>query len=52
MPGPIEETRTERRRQAHVSHAAALRRARAERAVREARTAATVPQTTPLGRTA
>ncbi|PLW71450.1 DUF721 domain-containing protein, partial [Streptomyces sp. DJ] len=33
-------------------HAAALRRARAERAAREAGTAAAVEQTAPLGRTA
>ncbi|MFE0886995.1 DciA family protein [Streptomyces rochei] len=52
QPAPIEQARTERRRQADVSYAAALRRARAERAAREAGTAAAVPQTTPLGRTA
>ncbi|TGB10835.1 DUF721 domain-containing protein [Streptomyces palmae] len=52
QPAPIEQARTERRRQADVSHAAALRRARAERAAREAGTAAAVPQSTPLGRTA
>ncbi|WP_344570874.1 hypothetical protein [Streptomyces axinellae] len=49
---PIEQDRTERCHQADVSHAAALRRARAERAAREAGTAAAVPQTAPLGRTA
>jgi hypothetical protein len=52
QPDPIEQARTERRRQADVSHAAALRRARAERAAREAGTAAAIPQTAPLGRTA
>jgi hypothetical protein len=41
-PAPIEQARTERRRQADASHAAALRRARAERAAREAGTAAAV----------
>ncbi|MFF9593845.1 DciA family protein [Streptomyces sp. NPDC014646] len=51
-PAPIEQARTERRRQADASHAAALRRARAERAAREAGTAAAVVQTAPLGRTA
>lgn len=51
-PAPIEQARTERRRQADASHAAALRRARAERAAREAGTAAAVEQTAPLGRTA
>ncbi|MGW4596998.1 hypothetical protein ACWEOA_17075 [Streptomyces sp. NPDC004457] len=34
QPAPIEQARIERRRQASVSHAAALRRARAERAAR------------------
>ncbi|MFI0936898.1 hypothetical protein ACH4RG_35000 [Streptomyces sp. NPDC021019] len=34
-PAPIERARTERRRQADASHAAALRRARAERAAPE-----------------
>ncbi|MFF8911442.1 hypothetical protein [Streptomyces olivaceoviridis] len=52
QPTPIEQARTERRRQAAASHAAALRRARAERAGREARTAAVAAQTAPLGRTA
>ncbi|MFE9258522.1 DUF721 domain-containing protein [Streptomyces sp. NPDC006879] len=52
QPAPIEQARTERRRQADVSHAAALRRARAERAARQAGTAAAVPQPTTLGRTA
>jgi hypothetical protein len=41
---PIEQARIERRRQAGISHAAALRRARAERAAREAGTAAVLPQ--------
>lgn len=48
QPVPIGQARTERRRQADVSHAAALRRARAERAA----PAAAVPQTAPLGRSA
>ncbi|MFD8824848.1 DUF721 domain-containing protein [Streptomyces sp. NPDC059605] len=48
---PIEQDPTERRRQAAVSHAAALRRARAERAAAEVGAAAAVPQSTPLGRT-
>ncbi|MFH9425440.1 DUF721 domain-containing protein [Streptomyces sp. NPDC017529] len=43
-PASIEQARTERRRQADISHAAALRRARAERAAREAGTAAVVPK--------
>jgi predicted nucleic acid-binding Zn ribbon protein len=48
-PAPIEQARTERRRQADVSHAAALRRARAERAAGETGTAAAVaPQRAPL----
>ncbi|MFC8013742.1 hypothetical protein [Streptomyces cinereoruber] len=48
-PAPIEQVRTERRRQADVPHAAALRRARAERAEREAGTVAAVtPQRLPL----
>ncbi|CAL9671814.1 DciA family protein [Streptomyces sp. enrichment culture] len=51
-PAPIEQARTERRRQADASHAAAVRRARAERAARAAGTEAAVPQSTPLGRTA
>ncbi|MFF0690971.1 hypothetical protein ACFYUG_33365 [Streptomyces albogriseolus] len=51
-PAPIEQARTERRRQADASHAAAVRRARAERAARETGPAAVVPQTAPLGRTA
>lgn len=51
-PAPIDQARTQRRREADVSHAAALRRARAERAAREAGTAAAVPQTAPLRRTA
>lgn len=51
-PAPIEQARSERRRQADASHAAAVRRARAERAARAAGTEAAVPQSTPLGRTA
>ncbi|MBB1242721.1 DUF721 domain-containing protein [Streptomyces durbertensis] len=45
QPAPIEQARIERRRQADLSHAAALRRARAERA-------AAASQPAPLGRTA
>ncbi|MFE5901189.1 DciA family protein [Streptomyces sp. NPDC056488] len=49
VPAPIEQARTQRRREADVSHAAALRRARAERAAREAGTVAAVtPQRAPL----
>ncbi|WP_238783322.1 hypothetical protein [Streptomyces monomycini] len=51
-PASIEQARTERRRQADISHAAALRRARAERAAREAGTAAVVPKAAPLQRPA
>ncbi|MGW5679020.1 DciA family protein [Streptomyces sp. NPDC003860] len=43
-PAPIEQARTERRRQADASHAAAVRRARAERAAREAGTSAVLAQ--------
>lgn len=42
---PMEQARAERRRQAAVPYAAALRRARVERAARVAGTAAAVPQT-------
>ncbi|EYT77970.1 hypothetical protein CF54_39805 [Streptomyces sp. Tu 6176] len=52
VPDPIEQARLRRRRRADVSHAAALRRARAERAASEAGTAAAVPQTALLDRTA
>ncbi|WP_234342707.1 hypothetical protein [Streptomyces sp. NRRL B-3648] len=45
---PIEQTRIERRRQAGVSHAAALRRARAERAAREPCSSAVLLQPTRL----
>ncbi|MFE9334811.1 DciA family protein [Streptomyces sp. NPDC006925] len=51
-PAPIEPALTERRRQADASHTAALRRARTERAAREAGAAAAVPTLPPLGRTA
>ncbi|MEW2134637.1 DUF721 domain-containing protein [Streptomyces sp. NPDC005435] len=51
-PDPIEPVRTERRRQVGISHAAALRRARVERAARGAGTGAAVSPTAPLGRTA
>ncbi|MFG3142434.1 DciA family protein [Streptomyces sp. NPDC048211] len=47
-PAPIDQARTQRRREADASHAAALRRARAERAAREAGTAVVLPQPTPL----
>ncbi|KPI00012.1 protein of unknown function DUF721 [Actinobacteria bacterium OK074] len=43
-PAPIAAARAQRRHQADVSHAAALRRARAERAAREAGTSAVLPQ--------
>ncbi|WP_332836391.1 hypothetical protein [Streptomyces odonnellii] len=43
-PAPIEAARTQRRREADVSHAVALRRARAERAAKEAGTAAAAAQ--------
>ncbi|MBP5942726.1 DciA family protein [Streptomyces acidiscabies] len=43
-PASIDRARTQRRREADVSHAAAVRRARAERAAREAGTAAVLPQ--------
>ncbi|MFE9387588.1 hypothetical protein ACFYMO_30870 [Streptomyces sp. NPDC007025] len=49
---PIEPALTERRRQADASHAAALCRARAERAAGETGAAAPVPASPPLGRTA
>ncbi|MBL3668377.1 DUF721 domain-containing protein [Streptomyces sp. M2CJ-2] len=52
QPAPIERARIERRRQADVSRAAALRRARAERAARQAGTAAAVPQSAELRTTA
>jgi predicted nucleic acid-binding Zn ribbon protein len=51
-PAPIEQARAQRRRQAAATEAAALRRARAERAAREAGTAAAVPQPTALRTTA
>jgi hypothetical protein len=47
-PAPIAAARTQRRNQADVSHAAALRRARAERAAREAGTSAVLSQSAPL----
>ncbi|MFE3770831.1 DUF721 domain-containing protein [Streptomyces sp. NPDC059122] len=47
-PAPIEQARAERRRQSDVSHAAALRQARTERAAREAGTAAAVLSPGPL----
>ncbi|MER5974602.1 DciA family protein [Streptomyces sp. NPDC002055] len=51
-PTPIEQARAQRRRQAAATEAAALRRARAERAAREAGTAAAVPQPAVLRTTA
>ncbi|MEU0214847.1 DUF721 domain-containing protein [Streptomyces sp. NPDC006265] len=51
-PASIEVTRAQRRRQAAVTEAAVLRRARAERAAREAGTAAADPQPTALRTTA
>ncbi|MER6611476.1 hypothetical protein ABT282_37930 [Streptomyces sp. NPDC000927] len=53
-PAPIEQVRLQRRRQADTSHAAALRRACAERAAMDAGAVvvASVPQPAPLGRTA
>ncbi|MET8168843.1 DciA family protein [Streptomyces sp. NPDC005329] len=51
-PASIEATRAQRRRQAAATEAAALRRARAERAAREAGTAAAVPQSAALRTTA
>ncbi|MFF0537105.1 hypothetical protein ACWDF1_11440 [Streptomyces coelicoflavus] len=50
QPTPIEQAHTESRRQADMSYAATLRRARAERAAREAGTA--TANVAPLGRTA
>ncbi|MGW5816502.1 DUF721 domain-containing protein [Streptomyces noursei] len=51
-PAPIEQARTERRHQSDASHAAALRRARTERAAREAGTAAAVLSPGPLQKSA
>ncbi|MFJ4585118.1 DUF721 domain-containing protein [Streptomyces echinatus] len=51
-PASIEATRAQRRRQAAVTEAAALRRARQERAARESGTPADVPQPTALRDTA
>ncbi|MFJ6053616.1 DciA family protein [Streptomyces sp. NPDC092307] len=51
-PIPIEQGRAERRRQAEVSHAAALRLARAERAAREAGSASDVRPSAALRDTA
>ncbi|MFE2556549.1 DUF721 domain-containing protein [Streptomyces sp. NPDC059352] len=51
-PAPIEQGRLQRRRQAAASEAAALRRARADRAARNAGTAAVIPQPAPQRRTA
>ncbi|MEU2608852.1 DciA family protein [Streptomyces albus] len=51
-PAPIEQARASRRREADASHAAAVRRARAERAARQAGTTAIVPQPRQLRSTA
>lgn len=51
-PAPIEQARTERRRQADVSHAAAVRRARGERVACQAGTATAAPQPAELRTTA
>jgi hypothetical protein len=51
-PASIEATRAHRRRQAATTEAAALRRARQERAARESGTQADVPQPTMLRDTA
>lgn len=52
VPAPIEQARVQRRRQAAATEAAALRRARAERAARLAETEAVVRQSPPLRTTA
>lgn len=51
-PAPIDQARIQRRRQAAATEAAALRRARAERAARDAGTVAAGPQPTALRTTA
>jgi predicted nucleic acid-binding Zn ribbon protein len=51
-PAPIEQARTERRRQANASHTAALRRARADRAAPKASGATPAPARQALGRSA
>ncbi|MGC5041097.1 DciA family protein [Streptomyces sp. DT73] len=51
-PAPIHQARTQRRREADVSHAAALRRARTEHAARLAGTASLAPQPARLRTTA
>ncbi|MFF4534230.1 DciA family protein [Streptomyces sp. NPDC001407] len=52
VPAPLEAVRLQRRRQAAATEAAALRRARAERAARRSGTAAVVAQRAPLRSTA
>lgn len=52
QPSPIQATRAQWRRQAAATEAAALRRVRAERAARQAGTAAAVPQPAELRTTA
>ncbi|MFF2026685.1 hypothetical protein ACFVW2_33460 [Streptomyces sp. NPDC058171] len=47
-PAPIDQARVQRRRQVAATEAAALYRARAERAARHAGTAAAVPDPAPL----
>lgn len=51
-PAPIEQARAQHRRQAAATEAAALRRARQERAARKSGTAAAVPQPAALQTTA
>ncbi|MFD8394334.1 hypothetical protein ACFV2N_35310 [Streptomyces sp. NPDC059680] len=51
-PSPIGTARVRRRREADASHAAALRRARAERAGRQPETAAAVKESAALRSTA
>ncbi|MFJ3213843.1 hypothetical protein [Streptomyces flaveolus] len=51
-PSPIDAARAQRRRQVAATEAAALRRARTERATRQASTDATEPQPTELRTTA
>jgi predicted nucleic acid-binding Zn ribbon protein len=51
-PAPLDGARSERRHQAEVSRAAALRRARQERAARESETTASVPESAVLRTTA
>lgn len=52
QPAPIEVARAQRRRETEATRALALRRARAERAVRETGTSAPAAQSAPLRTTA